>query len=73
MFTVVCCIVCSIWACMINTLECWWWRQDDVVVIVLITDTVVSVVHPMVVKRFETEIDRDTDRDKRFPTICIKV
>jgi hypothetical protein len=41
-----------------------------VIIIVLIGDTVASVGHLMIVKRFEIEIK---DRDTRFPTICIKV
>jgi hypothetical protein len=41
-----------------NLLKCWWWRQVGIVlVVVLIGTTVVSVGHPMIVKRFETEID----------------
>jgi hypothetical protein len=37
--------------------KCWWWRRVGVVVvIVLINDTVVSVGHLMIVKRFEIEI-----------------
>jgi hypothetical protein len=39
-------------------LQCWWWRWVGVVVavIVLISDTVASVGHLMIVKRFEIEI-----------------
>jgi hypothetical protein len=38
-------------------LQCWWWRWVGiVVVVVLISDTVASVVHLMIVKRFEIEI-----------------
>jgi hypothetical protein len=38
-------------------LQCWWWRRVDVVVVdVLISDTVASVGHLMIVKRFEIEI-----------------
>jgi hypothetical protein len=38
-------------------LQCWWWRWVGiVVVVVLIGDTVASVVHLMIVKRFEIEI-----------------
>jgi hypothetical protein len=52
-------------------LQCWWWRQVGVViVIVLISNTIASVGHLMIMKRFEKEIK---DRDTRFPTICIKV
>jgi hypothetical protein len=52
-------------------LQCWWWRRVGiVVVIVLISDTVVSVGHLMIVKRFEIEIK---DRHTRFPIICSKV
>jgi hypothetical protein len=43
-----------------------------VIIIVLIGDTVASVGHLMIVKRFEIEIEIK-DRDTRFPTICIKV
>jgi hypothetical protein len=39
-----------------NLLKCWWWRQVGSIV-VLICDTVVSVSHLMIGKRFETEID----------------
>jgi hypothetical protein len=57
-------------------LQCWWWRWvgGGVVVVVLISDTVASVGHLMIVKRFETEIEIEIKvRDTRFPTICIKV
>jgi hypothetical protein len=38
-------------------LQCWWWRWVGVVVvIVLISDTVASVGHLMIVKRFQIEI-----------------
>jgi hypothetical protein len=38
-------------------LQCWWWRWVGVVVVVvLISDTVASVGHLMIVKRFEIEI-----------------
>jgi hypothetical protein len=40
-------------------LQCWWWRQVVivvVVVIVLLSDTVASVGHLIIVKRFEIEI-----------------
>jgi hypothetical protein len=38
-------------------LQCWWWRWVViVVVVVLIGDTVASVGHLMIVKRFEIEI-----------------
>jgi hypothetical protein len=38
-------------------LQCWWWRRVGVVVVVvLISDTVASVSHLMIVKRFEIEI-----------------
>jgi hypothetical protein len=44
-----------------NFLKCWWWRRVGVVVVVvvvvLVGTTVASVGHPMIVKRFETEID----------------
>jgi hypothetical protein len=45
-----------------NLLKYWWWRRVDVVVvvvIVLVGTTVVSVGHLMIVKRFETEIDKE--------------
>jgi hypothetical protein len=56
-------------------LQCWWWRRVGVVVVVvLLSGTFTSVGHLMIVKRFETEITIEIkDRDKRFPTICIKV
>jgi hypothetical protein len=38
-------------------LQCWWWRRVGIVVVVLISDTVVSVGHLMIMKRFETEIE----------------
>jgi hypothetical protein len=54
-----------------NLLKCWWWRWVGVVVVVvLIGTTVASVGHLMIVKGFEIEVK---DRDRRFPTICIKV
>jgi hypothetical protein len=37
-------------------LQCWWWRWVGIVVIVLIGDTVVSVGHLMIKKRFEVEM-----------------
>jgi uncharacterized membrane protein len=39
-------------------LKCWWWRQvvGVVVVLIVIGTTVVSVVHLMIVKRFEIEL-----------------
>jgi hypothetical protein len=43
-------------------LQCWWWRWVGVVVVVvvvvvvLISNTVASVGHLMIVKRFEIEI-----------------
>jgi hypothetical protein len=38
-------------------LLCWWWRWVGiVVVVVLISDTVASVGHLMIVKRYEIEI-----------------
>jgi hypothetical protein len=40
-----------------HLLKCWWWRWVDIIVVVLIGDTVVSVVHLMIIKRFETEIE----------------
>jgi hypothetical protein len=53
-----------------NFLKCWWWRRVGVVVVVvLVGTTVVSVCHPMIVKRVEIE---EKDRDTRFPTTCIK-
>jgi hypothetical protein len=39
-----------------HLLQCWWWRPVGIVVIVLMSDTVVSVGHLMILKRFETEI-----------------
>jgi hypothetical protein len=36
-------------------LQCWWWKWVGIVV-VLISNTVVSVGHLMIVKRFEIEI-----------------
>jgi hypothetical protein len=55
-----------------NLLKCWWRRRVGVVVVivVLIGTTVASVGHLMIVKGFEIEVK---DRDKRFPSICIKV
>jgi hypothetical protein len=39
-------------------LQCWWWRQVGVVVVVvLIGDTIVSIGHLMILKRFETEME----------------
>jgi hypothetical protein len=70
----VCCIVCSIWACIINTCSSVGGGHRlafvVVVVIVLVGTTVESVGHLMIVKRFEIEVK---DRDTRFWTICIKV
>jgi hypothetical protein len=38
-------------------LQCWWWRWVGiVVVIVLMSDTIASIGHLMIVKRFKTEI-----------------
>jgi hypothetical protein len=56
-------------------LQCWWWRRVGVVVVVvLLSGTFTCVGHLMIMKRFETEIAIEIkDRDKRFPTICIKV
>jgi hypothetical protein len=43
-----------------HLLQCWWWRWVGIVV-VLIGDTVASVVHLMIVKRFETETETEID------------
>jgi hypothetical protein len=40
-----------------HLLQCWRWRRVGIVFIVLIGTTVASVVHLVVVKRFETEIE----------------
>jgi hypothetical protein len=40
-----------------HLLKCWWWRWIGIVVIVLIGNTIASVGHLMIVKRFETEIE----------------
>jgi hypothetical protein len=39
-----------------NLLKCWWWWWV-VVVVVLVGTTVESVGHPVIEKRFETDID----------------
>jgi hypothetical protein len=39
-----------------HLLKCWWWRWVGTVIVVLIGDTVASVGHLMIVKRFETDI-----------------
>jgi hypothetical protein len=52
--------------------QCWWLRQVGIVVVALLGAIVASVGDLTIVKRFETEIEVK-DRDKRFPTICIKV
>jgi hypothetical protein len=39
-----------------HLLKCWRWRRVGIVVIVLIGNTVTSVGHLMIVKRFEIEI-----------------
>jgi hypothetical protein len=42
-----------------HLLQCWWWWRVGivVVVIVLMSDTIASVGHLMIVKRYETEIE----------------
>jgi hypothetical protein len=43
-----------------NLLKCWWWRQVVgvviVVVVVVIGTTVASVIHLIIMKRFEIEL-----------------
>ena len=57
MFVIVCCVLQHLSLNNQYLLQCWWWRRVDVVVFaVLISDTVVSVGHLMIVKRFDIEI-----------------